>query len=190
MPVEVSQHAQFGQRMAKYNADKGAATQAGDDVALARADAEWANARMEMERDLYARAEEERSRQGEIARIKTENPNVPASVFESIPDLTQAEKVAKELQAAHGTTTMGQQGTWSPSPTGGTGAQPVPADFVDPNEQRDWFTGTLPSQQKKMNSLIGDTMRGNRQAAEEIMHVSLEPLRAGAHRERRFPPKS
>lgn len=193
MPVDVSAHPQFGTKMAKYNADRAEATQAGDELRLAQVNASWQQELTGMTADLYERQDQERGRQAELARIKAENPAVPASVFESIPDLAQAERVAKDLQATYSTAhPEPSQGSWSQPPAGAGGGDPRPADFVDPNEQRDWYTGTLPSQQKKMDGLMAEVFTKGamaRPAAEELMHTALEPLRSGAHRQRRYPPK-
>lgn len=186
MPIEVSNHPDFGRRMAKFTADKQAATTAGDEAAMARADTDWANARMEMSNDLYSRAEVERERQTALARIKSENPNVPESVFANIPDLTKAEEVAKELQAAYASTPsaqrpQGQPQSWSPPPGQGGNAAPT-APTVDPNEQRDPDTGQLPSNQKRMDELSPRVLRNGifgataREEADELMRRSLEPI--------------
>jgi hypothetical protein len=191
MPVDVTSHPQFGTRMAKFNADLGAASAEGNETRMAQVRQEWTAAQMEMQNDLYAQAEAERERQGRLAKFKTDYPHVPEIAYANIGDLAQAEEVAKQLEATYTSTqprsTANQ--SWSPAPGGG-GQEPQAADFVDPNEERDLYTGTLPSVQKRMDQISGKVLRSGKagpegmQNIEELMHLSMEPFRAGYHRKR------
>ena len=179
MPVDIATHPGYGAAAAKFRAERDRATTAGDDVAIAKANEEWANAQSEMRGDLYERQDVERGRQAQLARIKSENPNVPDSVFENIADLDVAEKVAKDFQAlsAQRPQQAPQGGSWSPPPGGQ--APSDPEDFVDPNEQRDPETGILPSVQRQMDKLAPTVMQKGALAREEnerIQRLSLEPL--------------
>jgi hypothetical protein len=184
MPVDVQTHPNFGAAIAKFRASRDAATTAGDETALARADADWANDQSMMRADLYEKQDQERGRAAQIARIKAENPDVPDDVFENISDLDQAEKIAKSFQAVAGTRPRQtgqatQPGTWSPPPGGGGQGSSDPEDFVDPNEQRDSETGILPSIQRRMDKLAPIVMAKGalaRQENQELQNASLEPV--------------
>lgn len=182
MPIDIGSHPQYGTEAARFRAARDAATTSGDEIALAKANEEWANTTARMSAEMYERQDQERGRQAQLARIKAENPAVPDSVYEGITDLDQAERIAKEFQAlAASRPSQGQQmggGTWSPPP-GGQGAGGDPEDVVDPNEQRDPDTGILPSIQRRMDKLAPTVMeRGNLARAEnaQLQADSLEPL--------------
>lgn len=183
MPVDLASHSQYGAEAAKFRVARDAATTSGDEIALAKANEEWANTTARLTADLYERQDMERGRTAQLARIKAENPDVPDDVFENIPDLDQAEKIAKSFQAVAGTRprqqgAATQQGTWSPPPGGG-GQASDSEDFVDPNEQRDTDTGILPHIQRRMDKLAPEVMaKGalSRVQNEELQRLSLEPL--------------
>ena len=121
MPVDLAQHAQYQVKAAKYNADKSAATTAGDQAAISIAESEWAQARAEMTMDLVNRQEGELSRQTALNAIKAANPAVPDSVFEGITDLAKAQSIAEAFQKL-ATERPQQGGTWSP-PAGTSGSR-------------------------------------------------------------------
>jgi hypothetical protein len=180
MPVDIGSHPSYGPAAAKYRAERDQAVTAGDEVGKAQAELGWANAQAEMKADLYERQDQERGRQAQLARIKSENPNVPDSVFENIADLDVAEKVAKDFQQLAGSRpqqTPQQGGTWSPPPGGQAASDPE--DFVDPNEVRDPKTSILPSIQRKMDKLSPTVMQKGalaRAENQELQNASLEPL--------------
>jgi hypothetical protein len=180
MPIDIGSHPQYGAEAARFRAARDAATTSGDEIALAKANEEWANVTARMSAEMYERQDQERGRSAQLARIKAENPAVPDSVYEGISDLDQAERIAKEFQAlAAQRPTQGQPmgGTWSPPP----GGQPAgePDDVVDPNEQRDPDTGILPSVQRRMDKLSPTVLQKGAAAREdnaELQRLSLEPL--------------
>src|SRR5438270_3799154 len=98
MPIDVATHPQYGAAAAKFNADKAAATAGGDTAALATAEAEWANARLQMTNDLGVRQEQAMQRTTRLAQIKAANPNVDEALYNDIDDLDKAERVAAEFQ--------------------------------------------------------------------------------------------
>jgi hypothetical protein len=198
VPVDVATHANYGAAAAKYQADKAAATTAGDDTALARADADWATARMGMERDLFERQDQERGRASELARIKAENPDAPPELFEGT-DLAQMERAAKAVQALAASRSQGQDQSWSPPP-GGAGGQSgggQPDDSADitveelvaRGEQRNPDTGHFPTVERMMDKLAPEVLAkgaGARKENAELQAMSLEPViskfRAGKNR--------
>ena len=70
MPVDLSNHPQYQVKAAKYNADKSAATTAGDQAQISVAESEWAQARAEMTMELVDRQANELTRQTRLAAIK------------------------------------------------------------------------------------------------------------------------
>jgi hypothetical protein len=188
MPIELATHPNFGPESAKFRAAKEAATTAGDDVALARANEEWANTTARMSAELYERQDAERGRQAEVDRIRRENPEAPFDKFSGVQDLGQMEEIAKSFQALSASRPKGaqQQGTWSTPPGGGSAADPD--DVIDPNEQRDPETGILPSVQRQMDRLAPIVLQKGNMAREEnaqLQAASLEPLVARFQRRTR-----
>jgi hypothetical protein len=196
MPLpDVSQHPDFAVRQAKYRADKSAAITAGDEVAQAKADADWAQQQSLMLGDMYARQDAERERQATIQRIRNENPAAPADLFDD-PALSpaQIERAAKAVQAVagqHQGKTQASSGTWSPPPGGGSTAAPqgeMSMEEIAATEQRIQGSkasdpipgaGHYPSVVKKMDALSGTVMRKGRLALEEneeLQRLSLEPV--------------
>jgi hypothetical protein len=181
MPIELASHPNYGPEAAKFRAAQEAATTAGDEVALATAKAEWANATARMSADLYERQDSERGRQAEIDRIRRENPDAPFDKFSGVQDIAQMEEIAKSFQALSASRPKGaqEQGSWSTPPGGGGGVPNDPEDVIDPNEQRDGDTGILPSVQRRMNNLSGTVMQKGalaRKENEDLQALALEPL--------------
>lgn len=187
MPVDIASHPQYGARSAKFQTDKAAATTSGDEAALARADADWATARMEMERDLYARQEQEMGRANRLATIKAANPAVDEALYKDLPDLDQAERIATEFQKISAQQS-GQGQSWSPPP-GSTGGQTgggttdenadITVEELAAREQRNEDTGHFPTVEKMMDKLSPTVMeRGAlaRKENAELQRMSLEPL--------------
>jgi hypothetical protein len=180
MPVELATHPNYGPEAAKFRAAQEAATTAGDEIALAKAKEEWANATARMSAELYERQDAERGRQAEIDRIRRENPDAPFDKFSGVNDLAQMEEIAKSFQALSTNRPKAptqQPGTWSTPPGGGSAADPE--DVIDPNEQRDPDTGILPSVQRRMDKLAPVVMQKGALAREEnaaLQAASLEPL--------------
>ena len=180
MPVDLASHPQYGAEAAKHRVAREAATAAADDVALAKANEEWANTSARLTAELYEKQDQERGRAARLTQIRAENPDVPDEVFENITDLDQAEKIAKSFQAvsAGRPKAQGQTGgTWSPPPGGGVASDPE--DVIDPNEQRDPETGIMPHIQRRMDKIAPEVMaKGalSRVQNEELQRLSLEPL--------------
>ncbi len=183
MPVDVSAHPDFRAKQAHYQAEKQAAVTAGDEVAIAKAESQWAVDLSHMNVDMYERQDQSRQRESQIARIKAENPQAPDEIF-ALGDVEQIERAAKAVQAVANQHSGG--GTWSPAPGGG-GAPPSaePTDERDPNEQRvdyrDQLSGSghYPSDLKKMDELAKTVMRKGaaaRDEAEELERLALEPI--------------
>lgn len=177
MPVDVASHPNYGPQAAKFRAAREAATTAGDDVALARADAEWANSQAEMRADLYERQDAERTRQSRMDKIKSDYPNVPDNVLEGITDLDQAERIAKSFQEVAGTRPQQNGGTWSPPP-GGSNAAGTPAwqDIADPNERAQ---AREDERIKRLDELSPTVMKKGalaREENEEVQRLALQPL--------------
>ena len=198
MPLpDVSSHPDFAVRQANFNVAKRAAIAAGDEVAQARADADWAQQQQLMTGDMFQRADQERERQATIARIKAENPSAPAEIFEG-PDLGLIERAAKAVQAVAGHPAPKTGGTWSP-PAGGGSTVPsgeMTMDEIRATEQRVVAgnsepvsgAGHFPSVIKKMDDLSPTVLR--RGALEpdknrELQELSLEPLLTRFNRGRR-----
>src|SRR5665213_3156099 len=121
MAVDLALHPQYQVKAAKYNADKSAATTAGDQGAIAIAESEWAQARAEMQMELVNRQETEMTRQARLNAIKAANPLVPESVFEGLVDLDQAQRIAESFQKlAAERPNSAAAGSWSP-PAGTSG---------------------------------------------------------------------
>jgi hypothetical protein len=178
MPIDVTQHAQYGVKAAKYNADKSAAATEGNQAALSQAESEWALARAEMQMDLVNRQEQEVQRQLRMADIKAKNPLVPDKALEGITDLDQAERIAQSFQELAASRPQSSSGSWSP-PSGAGGQSAPDPDYVDPNEVRDPDTGILPSIGKKMDAISTDVLKKGalaREQNEELQRLSLEPL--------------
>jgi hypothetical protein len=189
---DVSSHPDFAVRQAKFNTDKRAAVAAGDEVAQARADADWAQQQALMTGDMYQRADQERERQATIARIKAENPSAPAELFEDT-DLARMERAAKAVQAvAKPSGPPPRSGTWSPPPGGGRTTAPtgeLTMEEIAATESRITATsseaipgaGHFPSVIKKMDALSPTVMRRGALEPEknaELQELSLEPLMA------------
>ena len=170
MPIDIATHPQYGTHVAKYNADKTAATQAGDETAIARAETDWSNRRMEMSNDLYARQETELTRQKRISEIKAAHPAVPDDVLAGITDLDQAERIAASFQNI---ASQSQSGTWSPPPGGGqTAPAEVRPEDMTPEQREE-------ARIKRMNELGPEVMAKGamaRGANEELQRLALEPV--------------
>jgi hypothetical protein len=178
MPVELASHPQYGAEAAKYRNAKEAATQAADDVALARANEEWANTQARLTADLYERQDKERSQQARLAQIKAENPNVPDNVLEGITDLDQAERIAKSFQEVAAGRPQQGGGTWSPPPGGGSQGATEPSweNIADPQERAN---AKEAARVKRMDEIAPDVMKRGaleREKNEELQRLSLAPL--------------
>ena len=172
MPVDLAQHPDYQVKAAKYNADKSAATTAGDQAAISMAESEWAQSRANMQMDLVNRQESELTRQASLNAIKAANPAVPESVFEGITDLAKAQSIAEAFQKL--ATERPQGGTWSP-PAGTSGAttgSELRYEDMNPEQREE-------ARVKRMDEIAPAVMeRGAlaRKENEELQRLSLAPL--------------
>lgn len=173
MPVDITEHPNFNAQRAKFASDKAAAVAAGDDLAIAKAEAEWANATSTMTREMYERADVQREREVRIARIRAENPAAPDVIFEGT-DLDQMERAAKAVQAQ---AAPRSGGSWSPPPGSGTSGapgEPRPEDMTPIEREQ--------ARQKEMAELRRKVARrgtygeGARDDIDRLQQLSLAPL--------------
>jgi hypothetical protein len=174
MPIELSQHPEYAVKAAKYNADKSAASTAGDTAALSQAESEWAQARANMQMDLYNRAESELTRQARINEIKAAHPQVPDKVYEGITDLDTMLHVAESFQELAASRPQQAQGTWSPP--SGTSGQTAGAELryedMTPDQREE-------ARIKRMDDIAPNVMKRGalaREENEELQRLSLTPL--------------
>jgi hypothetical protein len=179
MPVDIASHPRYGTEVAKYQAAKGQATAAGDQNALAQADANWTVARAEMQMELVDRQQAELGQRTRMAEIKAANPLVPDNVLEGITDLDQAERIAKtfqEIAASRPQQGAGQQ--WSPPPGGAGAASSEPSweSITDPQERAD---AREAARVKRMDELAPVVMKKGalaREENDELQRLSLQNL--------------
>lgn len=178
MPVDLASHPQYGAEAAKYRLAKEQATTAGDDVALAKANEEWAGVQSRLTADLYERQDRERSHQARIDKIKAENPLAPPETYEGISDLDQAENIAKKFQELAASRPQQGGGTWSPPPGGSGQNAPEPSweNIADPVERE---KARETSRVKRMDEIAPEVMKRGaleREKNEELQRLSLAPL--------------
>lgn len=185
MPVELASHPQYGAEAAKYRMAKEQATQAADDVALAKANEEWANTQARLTADLYEAQDRQRTQQARMDKIRADNPNVPDNVLDGITDLDQAERIAKSFQEIAASRPQQGGGTWSPPPGGGSqgASEPSWENIADPQERAN---AKEAARVKRMDEIAPDVMKkgaGARELNEELQRLSLQPLADRFHRE-------
>ena len=174
MPVDLSNHPQYQVKAAKYNADKSAATTAGDQAQISQAESEWAQARAEMTMELVDRQAADLTRQTRLAAIKAANPLVPDKALEGITDLDQAERIAESFQELAASRPQQSGGTWSPP--AGTSGQTAGAELryedMSPEQREE-------ARIKRMDEIAPDVMKRGaaaREENEELQRLSLAPL--------------
>ena len=174
MAVDLAQHPQYAVKAAKYNADKSAATTAGDQGAIAVAESEWAQARAEMQMELVDRQGAELARSARIAAIKAANPLVPDKALEGITDLDQAQRIAESFQELAASRPQQAAGTWSP-PAGTSGAATgaeIRYEDMTPDQREEHRI-------KRMDEIAPNVMKRGalaREENEELQRLSLSPL--------------
>jgi hypothetical protein len=97
--IDITELPEYGGAIAAYRADKRAATEADDQLALSQAEQRWAQKRVELMEVAAARSDLQRRREAAIAQAEKDFARAPKEMYASLQDPEQILTVAKQVHA-------------------------------------------------------------------------------------------